>query len=94
MSKPSYILLAGLVGAVVGMYSGIQLEIHYPSPTSVHVRDLDEDGRPDVLVRNRRGDDLVYLQQEDGSYKLLERVEERLQQQFRSTIEDKVKNIR
>ncbi|MBI2146324.1 VCBS repeat-containing protein [Candidatus Woesearchaeota archaeon] len=85
------IAIAGTgLGLALGLHLGAYLREKNVTPASVYVQDLNEDGRPDVVVRNMRGDNFVYLQQENGSYQELERLSE----QFRRTIGDKVKKIR
>ncbi len=87
-------LLAGLVGGYLGFYNGVLLDrYNNRKPYSVEVKDMNGDGRVDLIVKNRTGEKWIYLQREDGSYTAWQgdkstEVEKNVQ---RKTIEEKVK---
>ena len=41
-------------------------------PNFFYVRDLNEDNRPDLVIKTKRGNMFPYIQQEDGTYKGLD----------------------
>lgn len=80
----------GVIGLGIGLGIGYTSATHSSTPTSVCIKDLNEDKRPDIIVTTRHGDKSIHLQQEDGSFKRLGEVQE----QLRKTIEGKVKDIK
>jgi hypothetical protein len=70
MDKLMNYLLGGTIGLAIG--SGFGYWAHNPS--SVYVRDLNSDNRLDVVVVKRNGARRLFLQREDGTYRILDEV--------------------
>ncbi len=87
--KPNY-LIAGLAGLLIGLLGGGNLVKYQFKPNSVYATEVNGDNRPDLVVKNKHGDKFVYIQQEDGTYKLLSQ----LQKEQRESIEAKVKDLK
>ena len=76
MALANYVL-AAVIGAGVGLHVGGGLL----KPNSVYVKDLNSDGRSDIVVETTMGN-YGYLQQEYGSYQELTKQEEQLRVQI------------
>ncbi len=67
------------IGAVIATtlaFMGISYELGSTNntPTHAEVKDVNSDGRNDILVETSRGDHRTFLGQLDGSYKLFEKM--------------------
>ena len=67
------LLLLGAVGVGTAGYGvGRDYAREKYSPKTVYVRELNDDGKPDLVVTTKSGTKFLYLQQEDGTYRKLE----------------------
>jgi len=47
------------------------IDFYLSIPVSYQAKNLNGDNRPDLIVKNRRGEQFEYIQMEDGRYRLL-----------------------
>jgi hypothetical protein len=59
------------------------------NPIQVYVTDVNNDGKPDVIMRNGWDKKFIFIQQNDGTYKELKETKN----QEENSIEEKVKKI-
>ena len=83
-----------LVSWFVGMIGGFGLGYFTNAPEKVYVKDLNNDNRPDVVIKRDMGLTSVYLGQEDGRLKSLSELEKELTREQINSIWEKVNDIK
>ena len=69
-------------------------ERYAATPASLYAGDLNEDGRKDYVVVSDDGQDrTIFLQQENGTYKRLDKVKAEKQAEALSPIEERIRSI-
>ncbi|HLF54576.1 MAG TPA: VCBS repeat-containing protein [Candidatus Nanoarchaeia archaeon] len=69
------------------------LGAYLATPTTIQQRDLNNDGRPDLMIRNNVGGIHILLAQEDGTYRRLGDVEKEWKEQASSQSQQAVDSI-
>ena len=85
--------LFGLFCCVCGIGIGVCIGSYLYKPEKVYFKDLNKDGRVDLIVKREDGDKYIFLQQEDGSYKRLEEILRQKRLEIRKS-ESEIKDIK
>lgn len=59
-------VIAGLVGLAFGLLGGTSLGEYLTQPVKAYVRDLNNDGKQDIVVKSREGNSTVFMQEGNG----------------------------
>ncbi len=86
--------IVGATMSIIGLTKSIYecIDNYYKKkylPSRVYVRELNNDGREDIIIRTEKDYDIIYLQQKDGSYRRLEEY----QNEFKSRLKDSIKDL-
>lgn len=78
------------IGLIAGIFIGGETSKRQYNPTSAYVLELNGDERPDLVLKSNSGFRFYLVQQKDGTYKNLDRIQE----SQRESIEEKVRGIK
>ncbi len=81
--------IAGLMGGLLTSY----WIVHNNRIETIKQKDLNNDGRPDLVLETKGGDRGIWLAQEDGTYKRFEDVQKEWRAQATSESQQAVKSI-
>ncbi|MFA5175725.1 MAG: hypothetical protein WC413_00480 [Candidatus Nanoarchaeia archaeon] len=100
MSESNYVIV-GVISLMAGVGIGGNLAQYITKPQCAYVRDLSNKGSSDIVVTNTAGTKFIFLQQNDGTYKLLDNIKKEKKQvneqeinQLEQTINDKTKDLK
>ncbi len=96
MSLKNFLGISAAVIASVGycLYMGSFVGKGIYAPKSVYVKDLNEDGRPDLIVKTVYDHKFIFLQQYDGSYQTLDQILAQINEQSQEEIRGLTEQLR
>jgi len=59
---------AGIIGFAGGEVLG---DLYFAEPVKAYVRDVNNDGRPDIVIKSREGAPTIFMQEVNGTYIVL-----------------------